>query len=228
MAEKKLELDKLPNNSVRKRNAEEYKKIQKAKQTPKTAATVVSAKKPSIAQRFAKAFIAEDVDSVGSYIVSEVIIPAVKDTIADVATTFIEQLLFGSSSGYSTKKSKSSQSVVSYQKFYDDNQRVHARKRNRAKEFYSPATSNGISPGGQLIIEDIRSRKEAEDILDKMSAVLDEYDMVSVADVYEMAGVDNSDFTNNNYGWNTIESAQIHRAGHDSYSIILPSPIHLA
>ena len=158
---------------------------------------------------------------------SEVIIPAVKDTIADVATTFIDQLLFGSSSGYSTKKSKNSQSIVSYQKFYDDNQRVHARKRNKAKEFYAPVTSNGISPGTQLIIEDVRSRKEAEDILDKMSAVLDEYEMVSVRDVYEMAGVDNDDFTNDNYGWNTIESAQIHRAGHDSYSIILPSPIHL-
>lgn len=210
MAEKKLDIENLPNNSHRAKAAQEFEEDPAVKQKA-LVSHPGTIKKPSLAARFARAFIAEDVTDVKSYILSEVVVPAVKDTIVDVATTFIERLMFGGGGGYSHKRS-SIPSKVSYQSYYDK------PAQRKASLFYSDARSSD-----ERVLLD--SRKDAEIVLDKMGDVIDRYGTVSVADYYEFVGVP-SEFTDNKYGWSDISSARVCRDGRQYY-IDLPRSIHL-
>ena len=49
---------------------------------------------------------------------------------------------------------------------------------------------------------------------------MDEYNIVRVADLYDLVGV-TGNFTDNNYGWTNIRNAKIVRV-HDGYKIDMP------
>ena len=67
-------------------------------------------------QKFADVFIAEDANNVKSYILMEVIVPAVKKAISDIVTTGIDMILYGEA-GRSKKNGTASK--VSYRNYYD-------------------------------------------------------------------------------------------------------------
>ena len=73
-------------------------------------------KKKGEMQKFADIFISEDVGNVKSYIIMEVLVPAVKKAISDIVTNGIDMILYGETGR--TKKSATA-SKVSYGKFYD-------------------------------------------------------------------------------------------------------------
>ena len=73
-------------------------------------------KKKGEMQKFADVFISEDVGNVKSYIIMEVLVPAVKKAISDIVTNGIDMILYGETGR--TKKN-STASKVSYGKFYD-------------------------------------------------------------------------------------------------------------
>ena len=75
-------------------------------------------------QKFADVFIAEDANNVKSYILMEVIIPAVKKAISDIVTTGIDMILYGEA-GRSRKNGTASK--VSYRNYYErDSDRIRA------------------------------------------------------------------------------------------------------
>lgn len=67
-------------------------------------------------QKFADVFIAEDANNVKSYILMEVIVPAVKKAISDIVTTGIDMILYGEA-GRSKKNGTASKE--SYRNYYD-------------------------------------------------------------------------------------------------------------
>ena len=73
----------------------------------------------------------------------------------------------------------------------------------------------------------IASRGEAEEIIDKMNEIIVNYDVVSVADLYEMIGYDKkSRYTDFNYGWSDLRGAKAVRVP-DGFLLDLPRPIRL-
>ena len=71
------------------------------------------------------------------------------------------------------------------------------------------------------IIEPIfETRRDAEEILNYIGDLIDEYGFVTVADLYDLAGV-SGNYTNNKYGWTDISNAEIVRLK-DGYMIKLP------
>ena len=69
------------------------------------------------------------------------------------------------------------------------------------------------------------SRSDAEEILYRMDEILATYGMVRVADLYEFAGI-SSNFTDNDYGWYDIRTAEIVRV-RDGYIIKMPRAVPL-
>ena len=67
-------------------------------------------------QKFADVFIAEDANNVKSYILMEVIVPAVKKAISDIVTTGIDMILYGEAG---RNKKNGTASKVSYRNYYD-------------------------------------------------------------------------------------------------------------
>lgn len=172
----------------------------------------VRTKKKSGASKFVQTFISEDAHTVKNYILNEIIIPTAKETLADVVKNSIEMILWGSSSsGRSrSRNTRSGGSRVSYQRYYDDD------RRDRDRERYSVRTRSGYN-FDDIIFD---TRGEAENVLIAMEQEIDNYGIVSVADLYELVGI-TGNYTDNKYGWTDLRTADVVRC-RDGYTLKLP------
>ena len=60
-----------------------------------------------------------------------------------------------------------------------------------------------------------------EEVLDKMFELLDTYQFVSVADLYDLVGV-TGNYTDNKYGWTNLRGAEPVRMRDGGYALKLP------
>lgn len=198
-----------PSNSHK--SKEETKKQEK-KVEKVTSGKVVKQKK-SLGKKFAETFLGDNIESVSSYIIYDIIIPAAKNMISDTVSNGIEMLLFGQTRGSRTRRDRG-KSYVSYSNYYKDRDRYRDRQisqRNRARHNFD-----------DIILE---SRGEAEEVLSHLVDLTEDYGMASVADLYDLVGV-TSNFTDNKYGWDNLSSGRVVpvRGG---YLLELPRPIVL-
>lgn len=190
-----------PNSHKYKR---EQKELEERQKLEKVVSGSVKTKKKNEIARFADVIIAEDPKSVGSNLVTEVVIPGIVNLLEDLVVKGIRMLLRGESS---SSRRSSTASKVSYRKFYD----------NRDDD--RPATSykRAVYDYDDVIIP---SRAEAEDVLERMKDQLETYGEVSVGDMYDLVGV-TCEFTAYKYGWVNLRNAEVIRKD-GGYAIKLP------
>ena len=168
-------------------------------------------KKKGKTSKFAEMFIAEDLSSVKSYIVSDVLIPAAKKLFVDAIKDAVDMFVYGR-----TDRGKRSSGFradyVSYNRYsdrkYDDHPGNDVRRNSYSYD--------------DVILE---TRGEAEEVLDTMNAVIDEYGMVSVMDLYDLVGI-TGQYTDNNYGWKNLRNAEPVRV-RDGYMLKMPRAVPL-
>lgn len=198
---------------------EEYKSNsdksrQEAKSEKKVEAVITGTaktRKKGEMQKFADVFIAEDANNVKSYILMEVIVPAVKKAISDIVTTGIDMILYGEAG---RSKRNDSAPKVSYRQYYNQSSdQVRAGSANSRRS---------------IDYDDILfdTRGDAETVLDAMQDIIGQYGTVSIADLYELAHVPNDNFTLNRYGWAHLNGAQAVRV-RDGYILKLPKAVPL-
>ena len=144
-------------------------------------------------QKVAGSIISEDAKSVKSYILMDVLVPAIKDAIEDIVTNGIRMLLRGDTSARSSGPSAGI-SHISYNKAYD--------RRDRS----SLDRPRGVMDFDDLILP---TRYEAEEVLRSLDDLIETYRIVSVADMYEAAGIRDFEYTARNYGWKDIRRAEV-------------------
>ena len=166
----------------------------------------VRTKKKGEISKFKDVFISEDMSNVKSYIIMDVLIPAAKKAISDIVSNGVDMLLYGETRG---KKSSANASYVSY--------RDYSSKRDDRR---SASRSRAVFDYDEIVFD---NRGEAEDVIERMGELLDTYGVVSVADMYDLAGL-TCDFTFNRYGWTSIRTAEV-RGTSDGYTIKLPRPL---
>lgn len=149
-------------------------------------------------------FISEDAQNIKSYILMDVLVPAIKKAVSDIVTDGISMLLYGDTS-HGSKRSTSSASYVSYNRYSD------RREEPRI-------TRSGYSYD-DIILD---TRGEAEEVLDRMCELIETYGVVSVADMYDLVGV-SCNYTDNKYGWTNLRNAEPVRI-RDGYMLKLPKP----
>lgn len=169
----------------------------------------VKVKKKSEVKKFADVFISEDASKVKEYIVMDVLVPAVKKAISDIITNGIDMILYGEAGR--SRKSNSAVNKVSYRNYYDERREPHRVSVSRSTYDYDNIT--------------LATRGEAEAVLDQMQDIINEYRMVSVADLYDLVGITGS-YTDNKYGWTDIHTAEAIRV-RDGYILKLPRALPL-
>lgn len=188
-------------------NSHKYKAEQKQtaeeKKVEKVVSGTVKTKKKSEIKKLTDVFVSEDASNVKSYILMDVLVPAVKKAISDIVTNGIDMILYGESGN----KKKTSGSKVSYRSYYD-NQSDRRTVSTRTRFDYD-----------DIIVE---TRGEAEQIFDQMQEIIDTYGFVSVSDLYDMVDL-TAPFTANKYGWNNIRSADAIRVSGGGYLLKLPT-----
>ena len=195
-------MDSLSNSHKSKEQAAKQaeKKIQKVVAGP------VKQRKKSEIRKLTDIFLAEDISSVKSYIVSDVLIPGVKDAIENV----VHLLLRGEVRGRRDDDRRSRVSNVSYREYYD-------RGKDRYRG-YRPVRS-----GYDFTEYSVRTRKEAEEVLIALEDIISRYDVVSVADYNELMGV-RGVYTDNRYGWSDLRNARVVPT-RDGFAIELPKAV---
>lgn len=206
--------DVQPNSHKYKKEAEKTKTEDRPK-VEKVVTGKVKTKKKSEIHKFADVFISEDVGNIKSYIIMDVLVPTIKRTIADVVMDTIDMLFYGEK-GRSRKRSGSSTNAtyVSYRNYSD---RDRDRDRDRRDDNYRSRSQYSFE---NIILE---TKGEADDVLDRLDEILDQYNMVRVADLYDLVGI-TGEYTDNRYGWTSLSTARVERV-RDGYMLKLPNPM---
>ena len=167
----------------------------------------VRTKPKSSISKITDIFISEDAANVKSYIVMDVLVPAVKKAISDIVRDGIDMILYGESRG---RKSSSASGYVSYRDYSRSDDRDRFRD-SRSRSSYAH---------DDIVLD---SRGEAEEVLTRMDELIDTYGNVSVADLYDLVGK-SSEYTDNKYGWTNIRNAEPIRV-RDGYMLKLPKAL---
>ena len=165
----------------------------------------VKTRKKNGLEKAKSAIFSEDAANIKSYVVMDVLIPALKKAISDVVTNGIEILLYGES-GRTRRNTLSG--GISYRNFYD--------RRDDGPRRLNPPVRNGYDLN-DIVLE---TRGEAEDVLARMDELVEQYGVVSVADLYDLVGI-TGNYTDNKYGWTNIRNAEPIRV-RDGYLLKLP------
>lgn len=189
-------MENYPSNSHKAREEVAEKKVEKV------VSGKTSTKKKSGIRKLSDTFLSEDVGNVKSYIFSEVLLPAAKKLVSDIVTNGTNMLLYGE-----IKNKKGNSSKVSYSRYYDD----------RSRDYRSPVVRNNFDYD-EIIFE---TRGDAEAVLDAMYDILNQYKVVSVAELYDLASITTHNYTCNNYGWIDLRGSSVVRV-RDGYILKLP------
>ena len=192
-------MENYPSNSHKAREEVAEKKVEKV------VSGKTSTKKKSGMRKLSDTFLSEDVSNVKSYIFSEVLLPAAKKLVSDIVTNGTNMLLYGE-----IKNKKGNSSKVSYSRYYDD-------RRDRSRDYRSPVVRNNFDYD-EIIFE---TRGDAEAVLDAMYDILNQYKVVSVAELYDLASITTHNYTCNNYGWIDLRGSSVVRV-RDGYILKLP------
>ena len=153
-----------------------------------------------------------DIQDVKSYVINDVFIPAVKETIFEMVNKGLDMVLFGGSSRSVSKQNN--QTYISYNNYSkrttpETRQRSVRRVEERADE-------------EELIF---RERGPAELVLEKIFAIFEEYHIVTKADLNDILNR-SGNFTDNNWGWTDLNGACVERV-RGGYLLNLPKMKHL-
>lgn len=179
--------------------------------------------KRSLGRQFRDVFIGGDTKSVVHYVIFEVLVPQAKDMIAEAASSGFERLIFGENRPggrrYGSRPQQGNYTNYANRYAIRGNNPVGRAERDPAGR---PQASMQPHPIDEIILA---SRIEADAVLDRMYDLLNQYENVSVADLYSMIGWSSS-HTDYKWGWTQLQNCQIRRI-HDGYVLLLPRPVAL-
>ena len=168
-------------------------------------------RKKRLGSRFKETFVGGSARGAVDYMILEVVIPAVQDTMIDAFQGGIERLIRGE---HRPRRSGMASP-------YSSEPRVNYQAMSR------PPTSRTISRQsrtrhdfGEIVIQ---SRQEAEEVLDQLYDILSRYGSVPVADLYELTGIQ-SGHTDHKWGWTALRGAKVSRLRSGGYLLELPNP----
>jgi hypothetical protein len=158
------------------------------KKEVKQVTTTAKTKKKSLGSKLAQTFLPEDVTDVKEYVIWDVVIPTAKNVLLDT----LNEVLGGG------RRVRSSGLVIS-------------GNRRDYRGISTNRSLNGRRRSG-FEYEDVivDSSQEAHDVLDELDALMEQYQVVSLADLYSAAGI-SCDYTYNDYGWKDISDARVVR-----------------
>lgn len=202
--------ENLPDNSHTKRSEKKETQASEGKRAEKVITGKAKVKKNEM-RKLTDVFISEDVSNVKSYILMDVIVPAVKKAIYDLVVGTLDMSLYG---GRPSNGKRSTADKVSYRDY-------NSVSRRDDRTYNTNRTASGYSYD-DIVVD---TRGEAESVLMRMDEIMEEYNSVRVADLYDLVGV-TGQYTDNNYGWTNIRNAEVVRV-RDGYKIKMPRAIPL-
>lgn len=195
----------MEDNKTLNKKATETKEQTKEKKVEQVTSNAAKVRKESYLKKKAKSFVSDDTKNVGDYIMDDILIPALKKVISDMVKEAVDTTLYGRGGG----PRRSNSEKVSYRSFYDKDRkesRESGRSTSRSRVAYEEVV--------------VATRDEADAVLQRLDELIDMYGIVSIADLYDLVGVQGR-YTDNKYGWTNVRNAEAVRV-RDGYEIRMP------
>ncbi len=204
-------MDEYPSNSHGESPYTKREVVPSEKKIEQVTVNQVSKRKRPLGKRFVESFTGgDDARTVIGYVVLEVIVPATKDAIADAVSQFVERSLFGEARSAS-RRTGTRPGYTNYSRYSQTGRREEPREISR--------TARARHDFEEVVIA---TRPEADQVLSKMLEVIERYNVLSVADFYDLVGITAS-HTDNKWGWEDLRGVGIVRV-RDGYLLDLPKP----
>ena len=191
-------------------NSNKYKEEQQ--QERRKLAPVVSGKttsrKEGIGRKFAETFLSDDIHDVKRYIIQDVLIPSIRDGIYEMFTGGMSMLFYGDS------RSPRSKGVIKRSGTKTDYNGISSSRHTASRANIERCAYNDI------IFDD---RADAIEVRDQLQDLVDQYEIASVADFYELSGYE-FNTQHEKYGWTDLDNVQVLR-DRDGYRLSLPKAV---
>lgn len=201
----------------------------KAKQVPAEAEHVVN--KPVVSGKvrhrttmgklLRQTFIPEDVSDAKDYILTDIVMPAMKNGIFDTITNIIDYWRGGGGSYRRPTNVSAPRSRISQQYDYNRVSRTNTQQRETpapaARYSYDDIVIDDYPPsqGGSA-----KARADAEGVLVCMQSTIDRYSVVRISDLYDFVGLTGTP-ADYDYGWTNLNGANVRRVS-GGWLIVLP------
>lgn len=199
------------------------KEREKVTETPKpdkkverVITTEVVRKPKTISRKFKDVFFGGDAKQAARYISTDVLLPALRNLIVDMTSKGIERIVYGD-----TRRRIPYQRTDYTSRYYVNNpltQRpMPMDPRDRANLPDQPRVRQNRHEMNDIILT---SREEADLVLERLNDILENYQVVSLADLYVLLGLETS-FIDNKWGWTYLNNATV-RQIRQGYLLELP------
>lgn len=206
----KIDTNEFKPNSYKYREEHEGKTDKKP--IEKVVTGKVKLKEKSFRTKMKETFIGEEIKDVKSYVIFDVVAPKIKELIVDSLENAVEMVFGvpgrGRGSGIRVGRDKEK---VSYNAYYKGSKSGSGLSDRRERDYDKPYEYCDVI---------FDTRGDAEVVLDRMIDYLEEYEQVSIGDLYSFVG-QTPPFTDFKYGWTSLSGAQVKRV-RDGYTIIFP------
>lgn len=168
-------------------------------------------KKRGFGAWFRDTFTGEDAKAVARHVGMDVIIPAIKDMVADAGTQALHRMLFGEGApprGSRDRGGARTTERIPYGRMSTSGGRRELAPRSRANHHFE-----------DIILD---SRQEAEDTLYSLRDRIHQYGSATVSDLYDLVGI-SGDFTDDKWGWYDLRDSGIRR-NRAGFLLVLPRP----
>lgn len=200
-----------PSNSEKAKPGPEPRKVEQVVTTP------VKSRPKSVGRRLKEALFGGDSRTALQYVLGEVVLPKSKDLIFEAATTIFERLIFDGTGSGGRRSPNRTSGHTNYARYSSKNIRREGREER-------PTVSARTRDLDDIIFE---TRAEAQNVLVQMNDFLEEYELISVADLYTMLGwTARSTHVDHKWGWEDLQAADI-RMTRGGYILILPKLVRL-
>jgi len=214
----------MPNNysnSNKDKAKKESEKVEKKVERVTTGEVLIQ--KKSLGQRFKDMFVAADFRNVTNYVFYDVMIPALKNMLADGASRGVDRMLFGERAvqrGYRASHI-SYQSPVQrgYSSVVGRGDNLDRRGLTPQQLGTGPRYSSRHSLNTGLVLA---TKDEADSTIEQMGNIIEQYGTVTVGDLYNMVGLP-ATHVDEAWGWDDIRSAQVQQI-REGYLLDLPQP----
>lgn len=191
-------------------------------------------RKKGVIERLVVAIIGPDgIPAISSYLNHEIILPAVKDVIVNSISSGVQMMMYGSDqaprqSGIPRQYNRPSGNRNYYSNrtnYSGSSSHSSTPAYNRGRNGYTKPNRPDSVDTSSFPIED---RTEALDVLAALSKQAYDYGIVSLADFYDLIGIDSS-FTDERWGWTSQDierEGRVVNSGRD-YAVLLPDPTRL-
>lgn len=215
--------NEFPPNSHAKKEARPAREKSEAAPPKKEVVRVTRSKatlrKKPLHKKFFDAFRPEDNVGFVEYTLLEVLVPGIKDALADAVHGTIDNAL-GTSSRGRRRSSRDRGGYTSYNRMSESRRGRGDRDRDRDDDRRGRRRETRVADDVREVILD--SRVEAEEVVDSMIELASKYDCATMRDLLSLIGEPHNP-THEDWGWFDLRGTRIHRVG-GGYLIDLPRP----